>query len=314
VAIDATLADLVEAARLDEPRGGRPGMTLADFITHVGRNVKLRHALVARQAFHSGAAMPARSPAADVLDLARSVRRWAGAEEFRGERARALGRIRAELDRVEAGLASLCRDARAGSDMVISRPAPVDGVYPPDDPHRTGLTHIHDEFLRRSYKLLTQREALSARLARLDATGDAGRGAAVRDAIERAGGTLDLVEVLAPSMPCHAADELARVRAAAESVTRQLTQIDPATRKAAGLIDRRGELDAQALALEGTAGRQRTSAAAVLVAGALCGGLAAVQALETAARADLPELAATLNRVRAGDAELEVVVAEMIGA
>lgn len=289
--VEAELADQVEAARLD----GR--IALREFLEHAGRRLKLRAALLSRAGTPS-----ADPPAVAVLALARSVRRWRPAEELRAERSRIIPRLRAELDRIEGSIRYLCSQAAAGSDL----------SPPPGEHHRTGLAHSHDGFLQRCEALLKSRQTIRDRLARLDGQGDAGRAAAVRLALESAGGVDAVAEALAPSMASPAADELARVRRDIEGLFRQIAGTDPETRLAAELSARKATAEARADELRAPIARQRAEAAGALVAGALTGRLESIAALEATAREARPELAAALGGLRGDDAELAAVVEELI--
>lgn len=293
-AIAAELERLIEAARLNtaEP--------LARFLATVGRLVKLRQTLQARAGQPAG-----RSPAAEVLDLVRSVRRWRPATELRSERARVIDGIRAELAEVEQGLSAECSSFASGNKLSIGG----EGLH-----HRTtGLVHEHDEFLRRAEELLKARATLRGRMAALDGTGDGGRAAMVRSEIDRTGGVDALVDALAPTMTVQAAADLALVRRAAADLTRQLSQIDPETKNAAAMTERRQGLDSRATELEGLVKKQQAASAAGIVAAALTGKLAAVMALETACASIRPALAEACVSVRAGETDLVATIAEMIG-
>jgi hypothetical protein len=270
----------------------------------VGRRVRLRRSLEDR----AGQSSPG-TAAGELLALVRSVRRWRPGGELKAERTRLVGRLRGELEGVEARLRQLPGGLAAGGELAIS-PGP-DG----DAGHHHRVTHLvhqHDEFLRRAAAMLTERAGLLARLARLDADGDAGRSAAVRAAIESAGGEGVLAEALAPTMPSAAVDALAAVRRDVAGLTSRIDSLDPETRAHAELVARRQAAESRAEGLARDATRQRAAAAGSLVSAALAGGLAAIGALEAAVAGIHPELAEALGRLRGDDAALEAVVEELI--
>lgn len=289
--LEAELSDQVELWRLDTR------LTLADFMAHAGRRSKVRAALLAR-----AGTPPATSPAAEVLALLRSVRRWRPAEELRAERSRLIARLRAELDQVEGRIRVLCDRAAGGADL----------SPPPGEAHRMGLAHSHDGFLAAAAGLLKARLAIRDRLAALDPTADEGRAAAVRQAIAEAGGVEAVTVALAPSMASPAAESAARVRQESGRLADRIRGIDPETRLASELARHREALEARAKELDVDAADERDGAAAAVVAAALTGRLEPIAALESFAGGALPELAAALSAVRGDDAELSAVVAEMI--
>jgi hypothetical protein len=293
--IDGELDGHVEAARTNER------MSLANYVSLVSRRVILRSTLRARAGEAVG-----RTVEGEVLDLVKAVRRWRTGDGLKAERARIVGQIRAELRTAEESLQALAASFARGAELTIG----AGGEH-----HRTtGLTHQHDEFLRRAEALLSSRETLRARLARLDGLGDAGRADQARAAVEAAGGVDDLVEVLAPSMPSADSAEVPKLKRDVDGLASQLGRIDPDSRLAAELAARLATLEARREELASLAAKQRTAAAGSLVASALAGGLPAIQALESAVRTVRPELAEQLARLRGEEAELLATVAEMIGS
>ena len=129
------LDELIEGARLDTRTA------LPEFITHVGRRVKLRQVLQARAGHPSG-----RSPAAEVLALVTSVRRWRPAEELRGSRAKIVGDIRTESVQIEGRIGALMATG-AGPGLITDATG--------EHARTTGLVHPHDEWLRRAEALRT---------------------------------------------------------------------------------------------------------------------------------------------------------------
>jgi hypothetical protein len=297
-ALGIELADLIETTRLhtDTP--------LPDFLRRAGRAVKLRATLEGRlKAIDPGATVPTRaSSVEEVCTLVGSVRRWRRNEELRTSAAAIVARLRGERDAIAGNVQALVENYRAGTRFVGDQHKP--GV-------QSGLGSHDDLFLARMEALLEPYQALTSRIDRLDAQGDAGRAAGVAAALDHAG--IDqVVSLLAPSQPA-ASDR--DVRAAAAEVTRLdglLATVDPETRKASALKTARAEQAARLEAAQAAVKEEQLAAAGAILTAAGTGESGAVAALQTAVKGLHPGLAEQLALVRGGEDALIAAIGELI--
>jgi hypothetical protein len=307
-AIRAELEGLVEEARLT-------ALPLGRFVARAAKLVKLRQILEQRLGVLAGILPAAVPPSVEVADLICSVRRWRPSHELRGERARLVKEVSGDLRAVEQDVQSLAGAVRSGAKLSLAQlPLRGDGSHDPADPSQSGLRDGSDEALRRLTAVLTTRQDLRGRLARLDGQGDGGRSEAVREVLNAAGGIDALAGLLAPSQPAPPAVHLRQMHRELASVNGKLGALDPDSQAAARLAGQRDALASRAAELEAVVITERDRSARVLLDDALGGGLAAIGRLELAVRSIRPELGDALASIRGDRDVLVAVVAEMMAS
>ena len=304
-AVQADVDGLVEQARLDT------SITLARFLDAVGRKLRLKATLLARLR-----ALDPSMPAADdtptalrVCQTVRSIRRWRSGSELRAERPRMIAQV-VGLAPGGSPLPGQLADVERSLQSLMWTP-PGSMVIPANQGHhRAGLVHQHDEWLRRAEALLERRQTLRTQLDRLDPTGDAGRSAMVKEAIDAAGGPSIVAESIRHAT--REAAELGKAKRAVDAIVGGLAGIDPETERAAllnaDLVKAKERLTAAAEASE--LAKARTAGA--IVERALSGTLAGIAELQSYLSADA-ELAKALDAIRASDTDLVAVVEALMG-
>jgi hypothetical protein len=274
------------------------GMELTAFVALAAAKVELRRVLEARLAGLTGRPAPDRpSPAAEVHALVLSIRGWSDGAELRRHRAARAARALQELAAVEADLRATLADVRS-----------TRASDPNSAAHMRGMVHPQDVWVDLVTSLLARRCAIRARLEALGEDPPA-RAASVGAAVD-AVGVAEVAQAIAGSMPV--CDRVGAIEGQAAAITRELSQLDPDTRKAAELLARRGELDASRAAAAAATDGDRKAAAGELIGRAIAGDPATIAELERLVRGKFPALADALAATRGGDDRLVATVAELL--
>jgi hypothetical protein len=288
VQINRDLSDAVEQARIDPTHHWQ---SLEHFVKRCGIMMHERASCVSKTTGE-----PAKLGfAAELCDVVRSVERWKSGDVIRTARQK----------RVRIAREAIARCKQTAQDAIAS----------PSD-HYHALTQ--EQMLRdRLGMLLSEQQGQEARLARLDAGGDASRAAQFAAALSKAGGADKVSVQLAQDLPDADSRSIAPVAALEQSigeVTEKRMTVDPDANLHRVLSAELGGHQAalQQLRAQSLAGRLKVATA--LVADAAKGGLDALGEIAPYAPSIGEDFAAAVQLSRGTSAELVATIADMIEA
>jgi hypothetical protein len=296
--LEHELDGLTETARLDST------VSVEAFISRAKRLIVQRNALFTRLERSVPGSNPGALPVAEeIAGKVMAVRRFRDGSQLRSIRAARIEKLRSELAHVENEIQSLQASYRAGNHFVI-----------PHDRAQAGSQGADDAFLDRCLPLITRRRETLMKISALDPFGDVARAKLISAAVEAAGGTVKVVEAIAPTLRTVSVGKSVEAEKRHAGILAKIGSIDPDTELSKQL---QGEADELAATLDQTRkaiDKERAEAATAIVSAAVeTGRFAAILQLETAlAQTALADAVQPLALARGAEADWPSLVADMI--